>query len=67
MHILSYENEVYLHVNGNSFQYEWLSTKTLFEKEEPRQEDEKETKFMKQTEGFKTLMCFSPKNQSNKF
>ena len=30
---LSYENEFYLHVNGNSFSYERLCTKTRFEKE----------------------------------
>ena len=33
MHILLYENEFYLHVNENSFEYERLSTKTRFEKE----------------------------------
>ena len=33
MHILSYENEFYLHVNENSFSDERLYTKTRFEKE----------------------------------
>ena len=33
MHNLSYENELYLHVNENSFSYERLCTKTRFEKE----------------------------------
>ena len=33
MQNLSYENEFYLHVNGNSFSYERLCTKTRFEKE----------------------------------
>jgi len=33
MQNLSYENMFYLHVNGNSFSYERLCTKTRFEKE----------------------------------
>ena len=33
MQNLSYESEFYLHVNGNSFSYERLCTKTRFEKE----------------------------------
>ena len=33
MQNLSCENEFYLHVNGNSFSYERLCTKTRFEKE----------------------------------
>ena len=33
MQTLSYENEIYLHVNQNSFSYEGLCTKTRFEKE----------------------------------
>ena len=33
MQNLSYENEFYLHMNGNSFSYEGLCTKTRFEKE----------------------------------
>ena len=33
MQNLSYENELYLHVNENSFSYERLCTKTRFEKE----------------------------------
>ena len=33
MQNLSYENEFYLHVSGNSFSYKRLCTKTRFEKE----------------------------------
>ena len=33
MQDLSYENEFYLHVNGNSFSYERLYTKTRFQNE----------------------------------
>ena len=33
MLILSYQNELNLHVNENSFSYERMSTKTRFEKE----------------------------------
>ena len=33
MQNLSYENEFYLHVTGNSFSYERLCTKTRFQKE----------------------------------
>ena len=55
MHILLHENEFYLQVNENSFEYEWLSTKTRFEKEEQDNLEietrTEETKFTKQTEG----------------
>ena len=33
MQNLSYENEIFLHVDGHSFSYERLCTKTRFEKE----------------------------------